>query len=129
MYVAWTLILYYRPALMERSNTQVRLDLLAQVLVFLHTFCSHKNQFKSYSYIAQQYVCLSEQCIHGTMTTLQLRGKQVFVTFPLSAVQRYSDVRVPCWNVEVDKLFVNTHYLQLLMPKVHSRCLIELKSR
>jgi len=61
--------------------------------------------------------------------TVQLRGEQVFVTFPLSAVQGYSDVRVTCWNVAADKLFVNTHDLQLLMPKVHYRSLIETKSR
>jgi hypothetical protein len=68
-------------------------------------------------------------CIHATLATLQLRVQQVFVTFPLSAVQGYSDVRVPCWNVEVDKPFVNTHDLQLLTSKVHYPSLIEPKSR
>jgi hypothetical protein len=73
------------------------------------------------------FVC--QQCIQATLATLQLRGEQVFVTFPLSAIQEYSDVRGPFWNVEADKLFVNTHDLKLLMPKVHYRSLIEPKSR
>jgi len=109
---------------MERSNTQVRLDLLANVYVFLHT-----NSSLNRTVTSSNSMFLFQQCIHATLVTLQMRGERVFVTFPLSAVHGYSDVRVPCWNVEVHKLFVNTHDLQLLMPKVHYRSLIEPKSR
>jgi len=109
---------------MEWSNTQVRLDLLANVCVFLHT-----NATLNPIVTSPKSMFVFQQCVHATLATLQLRGEQVFVTFPLPAVQGYSDVRGPCWNVQVDKLFVNAHDLQLLMPKVHYRSLIEPKSR
>lgn len=102
----------------------VRLDLLANVYVFLHTNASLNRTVTS-----PNSMFVYQQCIHATLGSLQLRGQEVLVTFPLSAVQGYSDGRVPCWNVEVDKLFVNTHDSQLLMPKVHYRSLIETKSR